>query len=286
VPTLFTAHGNAWWKPIDQLKLWIGSNGGDGFFGKEGYSGWMFYQKVSDTGVVNPGNVWGGGYSPYLYRSAFYGGGLDGQNAFYTTISPMEMLSINLEIPFFQGGEVGDAFKALIGQVDLNFDFGNIALTYAGDAGDGTNGDIYLYFNLGAIDKLSLDVGVGLTIPGDDEGQAIRAGAAVKYDINDAFGLKFRTVASFAGEDKNFGLTADVLPYYAINDSVTAFLSGGLALTAPDGGDSVVGFHVNPYVQIGSEWGPKFLGGFRLWSEGGKDAIVNWAVPVAVSVGF
>ena len=284
--------GYAWWKPIDQLKIWIGSNGGDGFFGKEGYTGWMFYQTVADTGVVKPGNTWGGGYSPwpYTFRHAFYGGGLDGQNAFYATISPAEIVDINLEVPFFNGGEVGDVFKALIGQVSLNFDFGNIALTYAGDSSDATNGNVYIYFNLSAVDKLSLDVGVGLTIPGDREGDPIFAGLGAKYDITDAFGLKARVLGGFGGDNKEVGVVFDVLPYFAINDSITAFLSGGVTVKSPDGGDAVVGFHVNPYVQIGQEWGPKFVAGFQLWSEGDKDAddkaIVKWGVPVAINVSF
>ena len=286
-------YGNAWWKPIDQLKLWVGSNGGDGFFGKEGYACWMFYQTVGDTAVADPGNAWWSTYTGgFNFRNAFYGGGLDGQNAFYATISPAEIVDINLELPFFNGGEVGDVIGDLIAQVSLNFDFGNIALTYAGDHGDATNGKAYVYFNLGSIENLSLDVGVGLTLPGDDEGQPIAAGAALKYNINDAFGIKFRTVASFAGKDDyaGFGLLADVLPFYAVNDSVTAFLSGGVAMTAPEEGDAVIGFHLNPYVQVGSEWGPKFLAGFRLWTDGVKGAddksTVNWAVPIAISVGF
>ena len=46
-------YGNAWWKPIDQFKLLIGSNGGDGFIGKEGVTGWMFQQTAYDTGVLS-----------------------------------------------------------------------------------------------------------------------------------------------------------------------------------------------------------------------------------------
>ena len=304
----FSAHGYAWWKPIDQFKLLIGGNP-DGFFGKEGFTGWMFYQTPADTGVVNPGNTWGGSYlagDTVIFRHAFYGG--EGGEGALLTISPMDIVDINIVLPFFTYGvgdsgwgqkefkETGDVFKALTAQVDLKFDFGNIALTYTGDITDtnddgktDTNGKAYVYFNLGAVENLSLDVGVGLTLPGDVEGQPIAAGLGLKYNINDAFGIKFRTVASFGGDDKAFRLLADVLPFYAINDSVTAFLSGGLGMIAPDEGDSTIGFHLNPYVQVGSEWGPKFLAGFRLWSDGSKagdDAIVNWAVPIAISVGF
>jgi len=284
--------GYAWWKPIDQLKIWIGGNGGDGFFAKEGVTGWMFYQTPADTGVVTPGNTWGGGYSPwpYTFRHAFYGGGLDGQDAFYATISPADIVDINLELPFFNGGEVGDVIGDLIAQVSFNFDFGNIALTYAGDHSEATNGNAYIYFNLGAVENLSLDVGFGLTIPGKQEGQPIFAGLGAKYDVNDAFGLKARFLVGLGGDNKETGIVFDVLPYYAVSDSVTAFLSGGVTVKAPDGADSVIGFHVNPYVQVGSEWGPKFLAGLKLWTDGVKGAddksVVNWSVPIAISVGF
>ena len=287
--------GHAWWKPIDQLKLWIGSNGGDGFFAKEGNTAWMFYQRATDVGVTVGGeNAWGGGFSSGInVRSAFYGGGIDGGNAFYATISPADIVDINLELPFFQGGEVGDVLADLIAQVSLKFDFGNIALTYAGDSSDATNGNAYVYFNLGSVENLSLDVGVGLTLPGDVEGQPIAAGLGVKYDVNDAFGLKFRTTASFGGDDKAFRLLADVLPYYTINDSVKAFLSGGVSMLAPDGGDSVIGFHLNPYIWVGQEWGPAFWAGFKLWTDGqkgagdkGDDTKIQWAVPIAIGVSF
>jgi hypothetical protein len=285
--------GHAWWKPIDQLKLWIGSNGGDGFFAKEGNTGWMFYQRATDPGITIGGaNVWGGpsNGTSLVFRNAFYGGGIDGGNAFYMTISPVDIVDINIEIPFFQGGEVKDVFGNLVAQVSFNLDFGNIALTYAGDASDATNGNAYVYFNLAAIDNLSLDVGIGLTLPGDQEGQPIAAGLGVKYDVNDAFGLKFRTAASFGGDDKAFRLLADVLPYYTLTDNVKAFLSGGVTMLSPEEGDAVVGFHLNPYIWVGQEWGPCFWAGFKMWSDGKKGAddkaVTNWSVPIAIGVSF
>ena len=300
--------GHAWWKPIDQLKLWVGSNGGDGFFGKEGNTGWMFYQRASDVGVTLGGaNVWG--WSDYttgfdnkwsgpgylITRSAFYGGGIDGANAFYATISPADIVDINLEIPFFNGGEVADVIADLIAQVSFNLDFGNIALTYAGDHSDNTNGDAYVYFNLGAVENLSLDVGIGLTIPGDIEGQPIAAGLGVKYDVNDAFGLKARVTASFAGDDEIFAVLGDILPYFTVSDNLKVFASLGLTMLSPSEGDALIGFHVNPYVWVGQEWGPCFWAGLKIYGKnapantyaGGPDeSLVNWSVPIAFGVSF
>jgi hypothetical protein len=59
----------------------------------------------------------------------------------------------------------------------------------------------------------------------------------------------------------------------------------------PDSGDSQLGWHFNPYLQVGEEWGAKFLVGIKVSSTGGKDAAgkdapIFWSIPVALSVGF
>jgi len=289
--------GHAWWKPIDQFKIWIGSNGGDGFFSKEGNTGWMFYQRASDTGIVSPGNVWGGGYSfwPCITRSAFYGGGIDGGNALYMTIGPfVDTVSVNLEIPFFDhDGNTKEIFKGLVGQVDLNFNFGNIALTYAGSnagsgSGTGENGKIFAYFG-GEFGKLALDAGVGFAIPGEVF-EPIAVGLGVKVDITDAFGLKARVVTNFLGDDENFNLLADVLPYFGITDNLKLYASLGLAMLTNPNKDGVgIGWHVNPYAWIGQEWGPSFWAGLKIWGDkaaGADKGSVNWAVPIAIGVSF
>ena len=286
--------GHAGWKPIDQLKIWVGSNGGDGFFDKIGQAGWGFYQRATDVHVTPEGdNAWGTGFGTGLtFTKAFFGG--NGQNALRATISPVGMVNINFELPFFEHDKPGDVFKALVGQVDLNFDFGNIAITYAGDASDASNGTIYGFFELGSIDRLTLDIGLGFTLPGvNDVLEPIAAGVGAKFDITDAFGFKARVAASFAGDDKAFRLIGDVLPYFAINDNLKIFASLGLAMLAPDVGDAVVGWHMNPYVWIGQEWGPTFWAGFKIWGDAGDKSggsgdknKLNWAVPIAIAVSF
>jgi hypothetical protein len=50
-----------------------------------------------------------------------------------------------------------------------------------------------------------------------------------------------------------------------------------------------MGWHFNPYLEVGAEWGPKFLFGVKVWSpfkKGNDDAIINWAVPVALHLSF
>jgi hypothetical protein len=310
--------GYAWWKPIDQFKIWIGGNGGDGFFGKEGQTAWMFYQRATDPGVTFQGqNAWGGGYTGLQTRDAFYGG--DGNNSLYMTISPVDIANINIELPFFHGGrswgewesdgETGKIFPGLVGQVDLNFDFGNIALTYQGSGDDNDNGKLYAYFNLASIENLGVDVGIGFPLPvtfqtdgkADDPKHTklknIAAGLGVQYGAGD-FGIKARAILGFAGNEKTgdadpvkdpFEFFFDILPYFGINDNLKVFLSAGIGMqTHEDWDDPNLGFHVNPYVWVGQEWGPSFWAGFKLYADkqGAADAGITWSVPIAIGVSF
>jgi hypothetical protein len=305
----------AWWKPIDQFKMTIGGNP-DGLYAKEGYSGWMFYQMPCDVGIANNGNVWGGGYIPGgIFRDAFYGG--FGDQALMLDIMPVEMFAINLILPFFDwynttkedksGKALAGVFKHMTIQLDVNMDFGNIALTFGMDTWqDGEDekitGKAFLYFGLSSIDNLDLAVSLGFPFPtgsGDFKTQnPIAFGVAAKYDISDAFGLKARILAEFAGktgdEKDPFVLGADIMPYYAINDNLKAFFSLGLGMAVPDEGDSVVTWHINPYLQVGAEWGPTFYAGIRAWSMGkvGEDeahpdkAVIHFEIPIGIQVSF
>jgi hypothetical protein len=107
----------------------------------------------------------------------------------------------------------------------------------------------------------------------------------VKYS-GDGFGVKFRTTAALAGEDKNTNIMADVMPYFGLGDNLTAFVSLGLTMAMPDGGETVTGWHFNPFLQVGEEWGAKFVAGVRVFSAGGEDAIINWEIPIGMIVSF
>jgi len=290
-------NGYAWWKPIDQLKLIIGGQP-DGFWGKEGVTGWGFTQMITDTGVVDAGdNVWGGGgmYGQGLkFRNAFFGG--YGSRGLLLEITPADIASINIAIPAFDGGETGDVFKAAVAQLDLHLDFGNIAITYngspsyiqEGNVGWGNAHDgalIYVYAGITAIENLGLDVGFSYQLANEDDTKnPIAAGLGVKYSA-DSFGVKLRVVGSFAGEDKATKVLADVLPFFVINDSLRAFVSVGLGMTMPDQGDNVMDWHFNPYLEVGGEWGPTFYAGIKVKSANNGDSI-GWSVPIALGVSF
>jgi hypothetical protein len=220
----------------------------------------------------------------------------------------------------------------MIIQADLNLDFGNIALTFNMESwtdeskwtaddykpNNKIGGRLHLYFGLTAIENLSLDIGVGFGLPKsteEDLGFGIKAkysqmdplafGVAAKFNVNDAFGIKARVLAEFMGSttaeaggisvktSTPFEMIFEVLPFFAINDSVTIYADIGMNFVgAPDypGAESTLGWHFNPYVGVGQEWGPTFFAGFKLWADGSKvdadKSAMNWAVPIALNVSF
>jgi hypothetical protein len=325
ISDLFNAgfYGIAWWKPIDQLKLSIGGNP-DGIWGKDGVTRWGFYLEGGDAGVAA---------ESWAFDASFFGGFFN-RAALMLEITPMDMLAVNIGIPFSDGklysddGDIKDVYLHAVAQLALNFDFGTIALTYEGGTNDkykvgysvyltdptdpkidrkSDPSKIYAYFGLTMIENLGIDVGIGFPFPnkGDKDAgyfgtiqEPIAAGLGVSF-ATDVFGVKFRAQGAFAGgvtpdgKDKikdPFVLDLDVLPYYAMNDNVSIFLSAGLHMVAPDEGDSDVDFHINPYIQVGKQ-GPSFWAGFKLWSDG-KDptdadkAKICWAIPIGLTVAF
>jgi hypothetical protein len=299
-----------------------------------------------DWDITDPGDIqeiYGAIYGKLfsnkaVFRDAFYGG--FGGQALMLEIKPVDMFGLNIILPYkdhgrggynwaedkFIGG-VSEVFKNMTIQMDLNLDFGNIALTFdlapynnGVDVASKVSGKLYLYFGLSAIDNLSLDVGVGFGLPKSyadghlKRMDPIAFGVAAKYSISDAFGLKARVLAEFMGNWKMDGvdkplndpiaLIAEVLPFFAINDSMTVFADIGINMvgaTKYDGNkvaDSGVGFHFNPYVQIGSEWGPSFFAGIKVWTTPTWDLfstgdsiktnknVIKFAVPIALNVAF
>ncbi|MDR2718226.1 MAG: hypothetical protein LBB89_09205 [Treponema sp.] len=350
------AFAHAWWKPIEQVKLTIGTNQ-DGWFGIDGVTRWGFYQKAGDSGIINAGNAWGGGYTALgvVYGSAFFGGWTGG---LWLNIVPMEALEINIGIPY--GDEVRNVYPRTNVQVVYTADgLGKFGLTYAGGIGhrdgkyemkeydkdlyafdpessDGTPkkvqeagkeyaevldpavdydpSKIYLYVGLTMIENLSIDIGFGYTFPVTLESKTkvdapIAAGLGAHFTAGD-FGVKARTVAAFMGKRKADGADAvndpfellfDVMPYYAVNESLTAHFSLGVGYKAkkdskadPDGADyAKMGFHAEPYITIKSSWwAPNFYAGIRLETDGKKykdggetkdgGTYMNWAVPIGI----
>jgi len=274
--------GIAWWKPIDQIKLSIGGNP-DGVFAKEGNACWMFNQTASDTWVVDPGNAWWSTYTGGFYmRKAFFGG--FGDNRLYLEISPVDMVGINIAIPFFTGGDIGDIFMSSVAQIDLRMSFGNIAFTYKGNSSI-KDSEVFGFFSLTAIDNLQLDFGLGSNF-NDGADDTIKLGVVVKYGA-DSWGIKFRSLFGIpTRSSQSFGMLFDVLPYFVINESFRAYVDVGMGIASIDSLSSNAGWHVNPYIEVGEEWGPKFLAGIKVWAVGFESPTVKFAVPVAIRVEF
>ena len=209
----------------------------------------------------------------------------------------------------------------------------------------GNGSTLLLYFGLSAIENLGVDIGLGYTLPvtadkikvtspdptdpSKDQtalvtlsenatySAPIAIGLGLKYD-GGAFGVKtrfqvqlgetFKAKDLFGVDDELKGDTVidfDILPYFAVNDSLTVLLSAGLKITSPADnekitsqkpGDAVTGWHVEPYVTVKSSWwAPNFYMGFRLESDGVKgtdasgketDPVVKWFVPIGIVFSF
>jgi len=135
----------------------------------------------------------------------------------------------------------------------------------------------------------------------------IAIGLGVNFNAG-AFGIKARFQGQFGGTIKSsvelMGVSVpiddakldtvidvDILPSYAINDKATIALSAGLQITKPDGSDATVGWHIEPYVTVKSNWwAPNFYFGIRLESDGVKGAddktVTNWSIPMGIVFAF
>jgi hypothetical protein len=106
-----------------------------------------------------------------------------------------------------------------------------------------------------------------------------------------------------------FVLGLDLLPYIGISDSMKVFIGLGLTMKSiPEvkfgdvvfqEADSIIGWHFNPYLQVGAEWGPTFYAGIRVYSYGVKSvtvgddglpkevsAAINFEIPIGLQVSF
>ena len=271
--------GFAWWKPIDQFKLIIGqSNASDGFWGKDGNSGWMFNQKAYGTSIATgAANIWGGDqYSSVVYRGPFASSVDSTDVGLYMEIKPMDMLGINIGFTSLSKWDKDQFTKKFAFQVDLNLAFGNIALTYKGD-------NIYLYYG-GSFGAINLDVGLSvpnLTAPGFSR---LFFGAALKFSAG-AFGVKVRTAEGIPVKSGvPFSVQFGVLPYFAINDNMCVFVNAEMGMDI-NHGLAKLGWTFNPYIRIGAEWGPSFYAGVQV-EQKVKGGAIEFALPIGITVGF
>ncbi|MCL2193332.1 MAG: hypothetical protein FWB78_08050 [Treponema sp.] len=279
--------GHLWWAPNDMFRLTLGEHPG-AWWSRDGIARWGFYSMVQD--VLGPGFMWNmnwgafHGTGTHDYGLSFFPGFAGG---LLMELTPNEMVQVRVGLPVLDGGETSDVFANLVGQLGLNLDFGTIALTYRGHAGDGNNGSIFAYLHLGMIEGLGIDFGIGAHL--HEEDPEIGIGLAVNAVINPEFGIRARLQADIdTAEGAPLDMLFELLPSFNVAPGVTAFLGTGLSLRSPDVGNASIGFYVFPYVRLGSLWGPSLYAGFELRSVSldGGDAAINWRVPLGLHFFF
>jgi hypothetical protein len=306
------ANGLAWWQPIEQLRIQIGVNE-DGHFDTSHIGRYGFYAQANEIGLVNDDGNWGN----TSWDSAVFGG--YSNLHFALIITPMDGVSINVAIPLnvdtafdtsYAGTvdpdkQIAATFKGALFQVNYAADFGAIHLTYAGsgstewngtlNSGAGgygptsTMGKFFASAYLGSlVDGLGLEFGLGFGIAANNASKPpLAIGLGAKYDVNEQFGVKLRSIFEIAmesGAEPKALVRVDLLPYYAINENVVAYFDAGLYIPAK----STLGWHFTPYVRVGAEWGASFYAGLKI--AGNKpatgDSTVNIAIPVGIIASF
>jgi hypothetical protein len=285
----FGIWGKAWWQPIEQLRIQLGTNP-DGEFDTSHIGRYGFYAFANEIpGLVNEDGNWG----PVSFDAAVFGG--YGTDAFSLIITPTEALSINVAIPIGEEATADDtqptvAFKNALFQANYAADFGAIHVTYQGlGGGTGGNGKIFGSVFLGSlVEGLGLELGLSYTLVEEGDG-ALGVGLGASFDSG-AFGIKLRTILVAPGNDADLQVRVDLLPSFAVNDNVAILADAGILMAVEDN----FVWHFAPYVRIGSTWGPQFLAGIQFnnaapdadYNKILKSDDINWSIPIGVIISF
>jgi hypothetical protein len=336
-------HGFAWWKPIDQVKINIGVQP-DGVFGMDGVTRWGFYQVGGDVGI--PKETWAFGASFYqgwdknglwlnitpmealeINLGIPYASGGEAKDVYMKSHIQVAYTADGIGkfgLTYLSGLGHQDADPKITGFYDDDvYEIDEITATgvttkLAHEAGeaivggkDAVNdpGKLFLYVGLTMIEGLSIDVGLGYTLPVSDNGvtrsDPIAFGLGAHYTAGD-FGVKVRTQLQFMGKTSGgdgdpdtdpMNIVFDVMPYYAINESLTGHFSFGVNYTAKDKETdddyARMGFHATPYITIKSSWwAPNFYAGIDIRTDGNKfkdgspskdgSTVMQWSVPIGI----
>jgi hypothetical protein len=266
-----------WWKPIDQIKIFLGQDP-DGMFGSDGLVSYNYYG--SGTGYLSTHN-WD------LWR-AFFPGNWD---TFGLALSfyPTDGLEINLVVPtgvesnnngthtsyawrledMYIGGirvsasyaiaDIGKIFFVYNGPNNIETGAIRWLTNYAGAWGSGgwdplysdtldkykteTKGQIAGSFLLTAVDGFQIQPGVSVVLANEDGPSGFKynptfIGLGVWYTA-DAFSVKLRGgyIMNERFNDKRSRLVLGVLPSFKISDSATAYADIYIDQTTVDGAD-------------------------------------------------
>jgi hypothetical protein len=244
-------------------------------------------------------------------------------------------LDLNIVVPFIsQAGNGEGVYKRTEFQAAYNLDgIGKVVVGFGGYNGDSGNyqstagseaghtfwnpGAMYGYFQFTKVENLMVEI--ALKAPfyqiEDDKYKkfSMNTGLGVRYEMG-AFGVKARVQGNFSGysyDDYRYtegvSINFNVMPYYAISDSLSVYLSFGLHATGlpsdstgKDYGDpDKATWYLNPYIVL--KGGPgTFYAGVQLdgndnnsdkwgynndgdWTTFPK---VKWAIPIGINIGF
>jgi len=312
--TSVNAYGHIWYKPIDQLAFYITKNP-DGHWGLDGNALWGFHGiagdvfKTTDAASLDKfsysGSLSSAGGALAVrpgFNSAFYGGFSDGA---FVSITPIEILTINLGLPVFDEAKTGNMLLSATLQVVLNLgEKGTIGLTYAGDLNKKDVWDdassLYLYFNT-TIGKTVFDFGFGTKFAEKTDTRTINypisLGAAAIFDL-EKMDLKARLLMSalgstqFSGDRKDenepLEILAEIVPSFALTEKITAYLKGGLTVSVADSGENRATFGIDlfPYIVFGDTDTVAFYTGFNLRNRDVASDFITWSIPVGISINF
>ena len=256
-----------WWRPIPQLRIQFGSNQ-DGDFGTAQISGWGFTGENKNNGGNQGAMAEYSGYGEGRNHSRTVGwyGGTGGTPNLQVSIYPIDGLSVNLWVPFNNGGKnPGFTFSKFeaniqyrivdIGNVNLSFQSNTGYLEGDADAWYGAEGvtdaaqspKIFASFYLTAIDGMGVDLGVAYKFPFNNEatktvtnhpfeiGLGFRFGSGdFNFKLRSSFSLGESTVVDGGDPVKApTQISASILPSYKIG-TVTVFFYAGLGIQAVD----------------------------------------------------
>jgi hypothetical protein len=231
-------------------------------------------------------------------------------------------LDLNIVVPFIsQAGNGEGVYKRTEFQAAYNLDgIGKVVVGFGGynsDSGnyqtsadaDGTwnPGAMYGYFQFTKVENLMVEIALKAPFYQIEDPKqkkfTMNTGLGVRYEMG-AFGVKARVQGNFGGysyDDYTYtngvSINFNVMPYYAISDSLSVYLSFGLHATGlpsdsrgTDFGDPAKAtWYLNPYIKLSGGPGTFYAGVQFDGNDNNNDTTnskINWAIPIGINIGF
>ena len=296
-----------WWRPIPQLRVWLGIDQDGMYSSGDALTDWAFHQGPEAYLAVHDWGFWRS-----IFPGHWDGFGLSLSGYIPLPVPFLDNININLTIPTgstnYRQAVIGAVTNQMLAdhlypaglKVQSNFNFpdiGKLFITYDGpgvgpDAGadfrdippeNGNGGYMGFSFLLEALKSaffnLRLQPGVSFPLVGPDATEKILNAGLGLHGSQGDFGLKFRTAAVFttdtSGEKDVLDIffTANIMPWYKLS-FMTIYCDVGIALATTDDDDTEDGFGwwVTPYAKV-PLGGPSLEFGLLLYSNVGIDNV-------------